>query len=255
MPTPALAALQRGPGAAQDKPWQARANKTSARPSAAHQARSCGSLSTSYAAWINLNCSAASSAFSRFLSAGQFNETVSAVVRPGGSSRPAAPGTEPGGSAVPPRRTGPGPGPGPGPGRTRVPAQRQPAVRPLQLLLGGVAPHAQHLVVALHGDGGGGRRGGDTGTAGTAASRREGRGRQREERGGRGGTCGAVSAGCRRHVGSASTTGHPINRIPCAGIHRINEGGKDLRDHRVLAVTQHHRVNQTAALSATPGFS
>lgn len=33
-----------------------------------HQALSCGSLSTSYAAWINLNCSAASSALSRFLS-------------------------------------------------------------------------------------------------------------------------------------------------------------------------------------------
>lgn len=183
LPSDARADSQRGgPGTAQDKSWH-RANKASARPSAAHQARSCGSLSTSYAAWINLNCSAASSAFSRFLSARQLNETASEAVRLGGSSRPAAPGTEPGDSAVPPRREGPGPGPG----RTRVPAQRQPAVRPLQLLLGGVAPHAQHLVVALHGDGGGGRRGGDTGTPGTAAPRREGRGRQREERGGRGG--------------------------------------------------------------------
>lgn len=161
-------------------PGTARGNKASARPSAAHQARSCGSLSTSYAAWINLNCSAASSAFSRFLSAGQFNETVSAPVGLGVSSRPAAPGTEPGDSAVPPGRVGPG--------RTRVPAQRQPAVRPLQLLLGGVAPHAKHLVVALHGDGGG-RRGGARIPGHRAPPPRAGRGEAgsgRSEAGGEG---------------------------------------------------------------------
>lgn len=58
-------------------------------------------------------------------------------------------------------------GPAAGPGRaspeagvrTRVPAERQPPVRPLQLLLGGVAPDTQHLVVAPHGAGDAGRAG------------------------------------------------------------------------------------------------
>lgn len=41
-----------------------------------------------------------------------------------------------------------------------MPAQRQPAVRPLQLLLAGVALHPQDLVVTLHGGGAPAPRGG-----------------------------------------------------------------------------------------------
>lgn len=67
---------------------------------------------------------------------------------PQGSARPTGPSRRACGRA--------GPAAGVRRGRTRVPAQGQPAVRPLQVLLGGVALHAQHLVVTLHGGGSGG---------------------------------------------------------------------------------------------------
>lgn len=118
-----------------------------------------------------------------------------ATTRPGASPLPMPPGRALPGPLSPPGLQQAGPAER----RTRVPAQRQPPVGPLQLLLGRVAPHAQHLVVAPHDDGAAreesrpatraGQRAG-TGRADRAAIRSPGREERRELR--RGGERGGV---------------------------------------------------------------
>lgn len=71
----------------------------------AHQALSCGSLRTSYAAWINLNCSAASSAFSGFLSGRRVRGTVNHPRRDGSTHTPTHTHPLPPPSETPARRS------------------------------------------------------------------------------------------------------------------------------------------------------